>query len=83
MAVVPGRKALRLALVLTILVVVLLLGLVTSTVSAATFGDTYPVWGYNLGYVLIGLAILLILGAYALKMFKSIQKPMYILMEKN
>jgi len=51
---------------------------VTTTVSAATFGDTYPVWGYNLGYVLIGLAILLIIGAYALKMFKTIQKPMYI-----
>lgn len=56
----------------------LLLGLVTSTVSATTLGDTYPVWGWNLGYVIIGLAVVLCLIGYGIKQFSKVQKPMYV-----
>lgn len=57
----------------------LLLGLVTSTVSAATIGDTYPVFGFNLGYVLIFFAIVLAFIGYAVKPFEAAKVPMYVI----
>ena len=55
----------------------LLLGLVTTTVSAATYGEAYPFFGFNLGYALIVLAIVLIGIGYAIKNAEIIKKPLY------
>ena len=59
-------------------VLLLLVGLVTSTVSAATWGDAYTAGGFNLGYVLIIGAIILFILARCADVFSDIQKPLYV-----
>lgn len=60
-------------------IMLLAMGLVTSTVSAATWGDTYTAGGFNLGYILIIVSIILFAGARWADFLKDLKKPLCVI----